>query len=381
MTSTKKVRTSYPFGLRVGLLGGGQLARMLAQKAQEMGLSVRVLCPAADEPAARVSSGWVAGRCHDSRDLENFLGQVDLATVESEFHSAELLREASEKTGTPIWPSPAVLGQLQDRWPQKQLLRDHKVPTADFIAVNKADDLLEAAELFDNRFVLKKRQGGYDGYGTFVVRERADLDKVFADLDPRQQPCIAERFIPFKRELALVAARNRRGQFVTLPLVQTHQVANRLDWLRGPVKHPALTALTKKLKSFLNKIDYTGVIAFELFDTGRELLVNEIAPRVHNSGHASLEALDVDQFTLHWRALLDLDLQTPEPLTAGFSMVNLIGAGGETPQAPARLSGHLHWYGKEDSRAGRKMGHVTYLGSKSDDGLKRAVKERKGFKL
>lgn len=373
-----KRASHFPFGLRVGLLGGGQLARMLVLKGHEMGLSMHVLCPSATEPAAQVARHHVAGDPHREEDVIAFAKTVDVLTLESEFHSGAMLAGA-EAAGAKILPTPAVIGQLQDRLPQKTLLQKFNVATAPFLAVSSRSELDAAAAHFKNRFVLKKRHGGYDGYGTFVMKKAADLTN--PKIDFAKDSFIAEAFVPFRRELALQVARNPRGHVEFFPLVETRQVDNRLDWLRGPVRHPKLASLKKSLRVFLKRTDYVGVIAFELFDTGRELLVNEIAPRVHNSGHASLEALSVDQFTQHLRAILDLDLATPEPLAKGFALVNLIGAGGGRPSFPSKLSGHLHWYGKSESRAGRKMGHVTLCGPSAEHCLRQLLRERKGFKL
>lgn len=349
---------------------------MLALKAHEMGLVPYVLCPRADEPAAQVAI-HVTGDPNLEADVARFAAQVDLITLESEFHSGEMLGRA-QGAGTRILPSPLVIRELQDRLPQKTLLENFDVPTAPFVAVSNFEDLLAVSKHLP-RFVLKKRQGGYDGYGTFVIKSPKDLAN--PKIDFAKDLFIAEAFIPFKRELAIQVARNPRGQIAFFPLVETRQVDNRLDWLRGPIRHPKLNALKKRIAVFLKKTNYVGVIAFELFDTGRELLVNEIAPRVHNSGHYTLEALSVDQFTQHLRAVLDLDLEEPRPLSKGFALVNLIGAGAAAPEFPAKSSGHLHWYGKRESRAGRKMGHATLAGPSMDRALQTLLRERKGFKL
>lgn len=372
---------SQAFSTRIGVLGGGQLARMLILKGHEMGLTMKVLCKSKNEPAAQVTSHVFEGDPDRLEDVIAFAKSVDIVTLESEFHAGDMLAEAQNAVKSARFlPQPAVVRRLQDRLSQKEALLEAGVPTAPFISVRGHEDLDVALREFKHKFVLKKRHGGYDGYGTIIVRSRDDLNRA-RTTDLVETAWIAERFIPFKRELAVQIARNPQGRTVLFPLVETHQVDSRLDWLRGPVKHPKFAALSKKLIQFVEKIDYVGVIAFELFDTGRDLLVNEIAPRVHNSGHASLEALTVDQFTQHLRAIAGLDLATPEPVTKGFAMVNLIGGGANAAAFPPRLEGHLHWYGKTDSRKGRKMGHLTGTGSSADTCLKRLLKERKGFSL
>lgn len=380
MASRSSIK-SLSFQTRVGVLGGGQLARMLVLKGHEMGLTMKVLCKAPSDPAAQVTSHVQIGNPDHLEDVIAFAKTVDVVTLESEFHAGDMLAQAQNTAkGTRFSPSPGVIRRLQDRLTQKEALLEHGVPTAPFVSVRGHEDLDVAVKEFKQSFVLKKRQGGYDGYGTLIVRSKADLARARKN-DLGETAWIAEAFVPFKRELAVQIARSTTGKTVLFPLVETHQVDHRLDWLRGPIKHPKFASLAKKLTAFVDDLDYVGVIAFELFDTGRDLLVNEIAPRVHNSGHASLEALTVDQFTQHLRAILGLGLETPKPVTKGFAMVNLIGAGSTAPEGPAKLSGHLHWYGKTESRAGRKMGHLTWIGSSTDEGLKHLLKERKGFAL
>lgn len=363
------------FGRRVGILGGGQLARLLILQGHRLGLQMHVLCPSLSEPAAQVTPHVHIGTADHAGDLAKFFRAVDVVTIESEFHFAPLLEKVAAETLVDLFPRPALLGELQDRLPQKELLQKFKIPTADFIRVDSVDDLGLAVKKFPKGFVLKKRFGGYDGYGTFIIRSKKDLQTL--KLDFKESPCVAEAFVPFRRELAVVLARNLQGEMAVLPVVETHQVDRRLDWLQGPIKHPETAPLIKNLKKFLDSIDFVGAIAFEMFDTGRELVINEIAPRVHNSAHYSLEALQEDQFTLHLKAVLGDSLTSPKLRGKKFSMVNLIGGGALKAAAPENLTGALHWYGKSESRKGRKMGHVTYV----DQGVTTALKERKGFQL
>lgn len=370
--------SSIPFGLRVGLLGGGQLARMLVLKGHEMGLTMKVLCKSPADPAAQVTPHVTLGDPDLAADVTAFARTVDVVTLESEFHAGAMLEQAHVSSRTPFHPSPAAIARLQDRLPQKELLVRHGLPTAPFLAVGSAADVESARAKFPRGFVLKKRQHGYDGYGTFIVRTEKDLAQARA-FDVRGTPFIAEGFVKFKRELAVQAARGVDGRVVFFPMVETKQVDRRLDSLTGPVSHRGLPALKTKIAKFLRALDYVGVIAFELFETPQGLLVNEIAPRVHNSGHASLEALSVDQFTQHLRAVCGLRLHEPRVLGRGFAMVNLIGDGGAAA-SPTGLQGHLHWYGKTENRKGRKMGHLTVAGVDPRAGLRLALKERKGFK-
>lgn len=380
-TTSSRPSRHRPFQKKVGLLGGGQLARMLALKAFEMGLEPHVLCPKKSEPAAQVAAVWMEGSPDSLEDVARFAATVDILTIESEFHSGSMLAEAAKRTSKPLFPSPESVTLWQDRAQQKAALVAAKVPTSPFAVITSSAEAQAFFKKHPGGVVFKKRQGGYDGYGTFIARNAKQLTECLTRLDFAKDGFIAEAFIPFKRELAVVFARNSRGQLATLPLVQTHQVDHRLDWLVGPVRHKGLSDLAKSVARLLKKQNYVGAIAFELFDTGRELLVNEVAPRVHNSGHYSLEALSADQFTLHLKAILNEDLSDPEVLSRSFALVNLIGAGAAEPQAPTRRRGHLHWYGKSESRKGRKMGHVTWVGDDAEQGLRLLLKERKGFQL
>ncbi len=373
-------QSSYKPATKVGILGGGQLARMLALKGADLGLEVHVLSENETDPAAQVVKHWHKGSPHDPKDLKAFFKEVEIVTFESEFYSGELLSEISEQTKTPVTPEPHVMRMLQDRLTQKESLLDHHIPTADFIVIHNTEDVKNASALFKNKFIIKKRTGGYDGNGTFVVKNENDLHRILEKISIAGNDYIAEAFIPFKRELAVIMARNPQGEMIHFPLVQTKQTENRCDWVIGPEKHFKFNGLVIDLAVYLDKIKYVGVIAFELFDTGRSLLVNEIAPRVHNSGHFSLNAMTTDQFTLHWLAIMGFDFFESKQLSKAFAMTNLVGTSDEAPAFSKNLEGKLHWYGKKENRPGRKMGHINYTGTNVKSLLKLALKERKKIK-
>jgi 5-(carboxyamino)imidazole ribonucleotide synthase len=363
---------SWPLGFRVGILGGGQLARMLAQSAQQMGFEVHVLCPDAMEPAAQVTRFHHQGSPSSPRDLASLLKSVDAVTFESEFLDMDVLAQATRE-GLRVFPEPSLMQILQDRRTQKDLLEKFKIPTAPFRRIDFPHELSEARKMFPAGFVLKKARGGYDGYGTFYARRESDLDLLARDFPG---PSIAEKLIRFQRELAVVAVCGEKD-FCFLPLVESKQTQSRCDWVKGPVAHKAWPKMAKSIQKMLKKIGYRGVIAFELFDTGRELLVNEIAPRVHNSGHYSMQALSKSQFDLHWEAGLGLRFQEPTLSTKAFVMTNLIGESTSSFRIPEGLTGKLHWYGKKDNRPGRKMGHLNYVGASAETLLRKALQERK----
>lgn len=367
------------FANKVGILGGGQLARMLALKGHELGLEVHILSQHSSDPAAQVTRHWHQGDPNQISHLQKWAQGLDYLTFESEFYSGELLAQLQKKASVKIFPSPEAMKTLQDRVSQKILLAEHKINTSPFMAVNNAEDLQAAAREFKNKFVLKKRQGGYDGNGTFVVASLGQLKSLPSQLSISPNEFMAEAFVRFKRECAIIMARNSSGEILHFPLVVTEQKDNRCDYVYGPVRHPALNKLINKLAIFLEDIQYVGSIGFEFFDTGRELIVNEVAPRVHNTGHYSLEALNVDQFSLHWRAGLGMDFFEVKAFSKAFVMTNLIGSNSQAPQLPETLQGHLHWYGKQENRLGRKMGHVTYVGHQTTSLIKLALQERKKF--
>jgi 5-(carboxyamino)imidazole ribonucleotide synthase len=371
----------------IGLLGGGQLARMLALKAHEMGLPVAVLSEKADDPAAQVVSQHFRGQLDDRATLKAFLKKCAVVTFESEFLDAGLLGALASETGTRIYPEPQHMGLLQDRLSQKQLLKKHGLATSPFHEVSDEKSARAAFQSFKGQVVFKKRRFGYDGYGTFVVRNEAALEnfcvrELPASAKNNPHGFIAERFIPFKRELAAMVVRGAGGETARLPFVETFQEHSRCLWVKGPLRESAaFTSLGKKLERFLQAIGYVGIMGVELFDTGKELLVNELAPRVHNSGHYSLDALSVDQFSLHLKAVLGLEIAKPAPLAKGFAMWNLLGSHESPPEWILPPDVKLHWYGKNANRSGRKMGHINALGASPDKALALLKKRRPLFDL
>ena len=371
--------------LKVGLLGGGQLARMLAIKGHELGLQIYVLSPSKEDPAAQVTSHWINGDPRTSSALKKFLPLVDIATFESEFLDGKLLQKISKESGTPIRPKPLTMFQMQDRFIQKQGFQKSNLPHSPFYKVNNRNEMLKIWEEFKKTgMVLKTRRFGYDGYGTFVIRSDEDLESL--DLDFKSQDYsngfIAEVFKNFKRELALLAARNRQGEICFFPLVETLQKKARCFWVKGPTQHKKLTSLKKKITHYLEANQYEGVIAFELFDMGQELLINEVAPRVHNSAHYSLEALNPDQFTIHFLSILNQTLPTkPLELASGYAMVNLLGQTEKLPKWKTSPHIKIHWYGKKQNRVGRKMGHINTTGPSARHALNKLLESHENFQL
>lgn len=343
---------------------------MMALKAHELGIEPYVLSSDKNDPASQVTPFWIKGDIQKLSDLTKFLKKTDIVTFENEFVPTSSLIKAMRKTKTPVHPHPRIIAKLQDRWFQKQLLEKYNIPTSPFFKIDNKKQALKAFTAFNGQMVLKKRLFGYDGKGTFIVKNRKQI--------PFGNNLIAEKFVPFKRELALILAVGK-NQIISLPLVETFQKDFRCYWVKGPVSHPQINALTRKLKIFLRKIKYQGVIAFEIFETPKELLINEIAPRVHNSGHYSLDALSKDQFSLHLQAVMGKPLQSPKTVCKGFAMLNLLGKK-ESSKNWQKIEGvYLHDYRKKLLKKGRKMGHLNSCANSSKKALEKLFRAEKYF--
>lgn len=365
---------------KIGILGGGQLARMLAIRGREMGLHIEILSENKSDPAVAFASLWHKGNPNKIEDVKKFSNQVDILTFESEFVPAYVLNKAVLRKSK-CFPRIENLAQIQDRWPQKEMLWDYDIPTSPFMKINGKDDLDLAFKVFKGRMVLKKRMGGYDGYGTFVIETKMHLTRFKTLMKGYETQFIAEAFIAYKSEKSLLFARNLKGKIVSYPLLTTLQKNNQCDQVWGPSMHPNLKTLTKKIHRLLDQINYVGLIAFELFDTGSELMVNELAPRVHNTGHITQDAFQIDQFELHLRAILNMELPTTIAHTSAFLMQNLLGTTVAKPRFPKTPTGRLHWYDKQDNRPRRKMGHINYIGDSVKKLQLTALKERRQIKL
>lgn len=360
----------------VGILGGGQLARMLALSAHPLGIPVSVLTAHANDPAALVVGSAQIGSLEDEKDLKKFLTANDAVTFESEFVNIDKVKRCIPKS-LHVWPALDAIEAIQDRLSQKQMLNLNKIPTSPWLPVKDKKDLKEAKEKFPNGFVLKQRRFGYDGYGTYVFKNGKGDETA---LLKSPHGFIAEEFIDFKREMAISIVRSEKHGTVTLPLVESVQQNSRCYSVAGPAEHPGLKAFEKKAVALMEAIDYVGILAFELFDTKNGLIVNELAPRVHNSAHYSQNALTCSQFEYHLRAGLNWPLPEVALVQRGFAMVNLLGEGGKI-ELSRKPEGHLHWYGKNENRSGRKLGHINTLAASPAAALKKAEHWRKDFKL
>jgi 5-(carboxyamino)imidazole ribonucleotide synthase len=352
-----------PPGSTIGILGGGQLGRMLALAAARLGFKCHVYCPDPDSPAFDVAALRTAASYRDEDSLTVFGRAVDVVTYE--FENVE--REAVERLAeiVPVRPGPRALAVSQDRLTEKQFLRDLGIKTAPFAAVDDAGSIKDAIAVIGLPAVLKTRRLGYDGKGQAILASGEDSKVAFEAVGSAQ--AIVEGFVDFAREVSIVGARALGGTIVTYDIAEN---VHRAGILRTSAVPAVVTSETKKeaasiARRILEALDHVGVIGIEFFvvgtGDGERLLVNEFAPRVHNSGHWTEDACAVSQFENHVRAIAGWPLG-PTARHADVVMTNLIGAEAEgwgtlAPEPGARL----HLYGKREIRPGRKMGHVNLL--------------------
>lgn len=352
-----------PPGSVVGILGGGQLGRMLALSAAELGFVCHIYAPEGDNPAFDVAARHTAAPYEDRQALAAFADDVDVVTFEFENIPDDCL--AFLKQQLPVRPGVSVLSTTQDRIDEKQLARSLGIKVPTFAAIDSLEELEKAVTDIGLPAVLKTRRFGYDGKGQTIIRPDSDLGQSFKDIG--EQPAILEAFVPFEMEVSVIAARDLSGNLAVYDIPDNRHQNHILHTSRVPAEISPATArqAAQIAEQLATAMDYVGVFAVELFvvGTGAEqyLMMNEIAPRVHNSGHWTSDACDVSQFEQHVRAITGLPLADPVRHSDAV-MTNLLGTDGLDITALARQSGAcIHLYGKQSARSGRKMGHVTQL--------------------
>ncbi|NUN67805.1 5-(carboxyamino)imidazole ribonucleotide synthase [Pseudanabaena biceps] len=353
-------------GAVIGVLGGGQLGRMLGEAASRLGFDLVVLDPEPASPAARVAARQITA-AYDDADALDDLGRIsDVVTFEFEnVPAASAARLAAG--GALVAPGPRALAIAQDRVEEKTFLNAAGAPTVDFRPVDSPDDLRRALIELGAPALLKTRREGYDGKGQAWVRRPDDVEAAWAAVGGR--PSILEARADFRRELSIIAARGWDGSVAIYPLGENRHADGILRTTRAPATADAATAAAAQdiAARVLNGLDYVGVIGIELFDLGDRLLVNEIAPRVHNTGHWTQDGCACDQFEQHIRAIVGWPLGPTAP-HAAVEMTNLLGPEVEAwPELAAAPDARLHLYGKAEARPGRKMGHVNRLRPLSAD--------------
>ena len=353
---------------KLGILGGGQLGKMLLYETRKLDIYTKVLDSSLDAPCRISCNEFVQGSLMDYDTVASFGKDVDLLTIEIENVNIDALEEL-ETNGVKVYPTPKALRIIQNKAKQKLFYVDHNIPTADFSRFAYSSEIEESIANggLHLPFVWKAAQFGYDGQGVKIIRSLKDLKGL-----PNVE-CIAERLIPFENELAVIVARNVKGQEITYPVVEMefHPEANQVEYVLCPARidHSIAEKARSIAVNVAEQLEHVGLLAVEMFQTkDGEILVNEVAPRPHNSGHYSIEASFTNQFEQHLRAILNLPLGKTDSKLSGV-MVNLVGA--ESYQGPVhyenieeilKLKGVTpHIYGKRETRPFRKMGHVTIV--------------------
>ena len=351
--------TPLPPGSTIGILGGGQLGRMLALAAARLGLKTHTYGACPEDPAGQVATRHTSAAYDDHAALEAFGADVDALTYEWEsIPVATVEAAASGMADARVAPNIEALKTAQDRFLEKSFLRDTGLTTADFAPVDSRADLDAALAKMGGRGVLKTRRDGYDGKGQAMIRGGTDADAAWDRLGG--VPLILEALIDFTREVSVVAARGHDGTVAPFPLTENDHRHHILHASRAPASGDDGRA-GETARAILSALDYVGVIGVEFFDTDEGLLVNEIAPRVHNSGHWTMDAGCTDQFEQHIRAVAGWPLGDVVPVHA-VAMTNLIGEDALAWESRTPAPGErLHLYGKTDVRPGRKMGHVNRI--------------------
>ncbi|NDI97672.1 5-(carboxyamino)imidazole ribonucleotide synthase [Flavobacterium sp. LaA7.5] len=373
---------------KLGILGGGQLGKMLLTETRKFDIQTYVLDPSDEAPCKIGSNKFFQGSLMDFDTVYNFGKQVDVLTFEIEHVNVAAL-EKLESEGIKVYPSPGTLKQIQNKGDQKDFYIANKIPTADYRRFENLNDLKLAVEEEQilMPFVWKSTEGGYDGNGVKIIRSAESFEGL-----PNVQ-CIAEVMVPFIHELAVIVARNPAGEIKTYPVVEMefHPEANQVEYVICPARIP--DAVSEDARDIALKVseafNHVGLLAVEMFRTeDDQIVVNEVAPRPHNSGHYSIEASYTSQFEQHLRAILNLPLGNTDSKAAGI-MVNLVGAEGysgnvvyeniETILGKVGVTPHI--YGKKQTRPFRKMGHVTIVNEDIDEARRIAEEVKNTIKV
>ena len=361
----------------LGIIGGGQLAKMIAQSASQFGCDIVVLERNHHSPASRLAVETVVGDWDNPDTLLKLGSLADVVTLENEFVDADSLA-ALERFGHRLWPTSATMRIVQDKLLQKRALAEAGLPVPRFAPAADPASVMAAANSFGWPLLLKKRRNGYDGKGNFTLRSAADIGPAWSKLGGETNALYVEEFCPFSLELAIMITRAQDGEMVSYPLVETVQCDHICHIVKAPASvSPEIAARTVDIaRKAVKIVGGVGTMGVELFLAGDgSILINELAPRVHNSGHYTIEACVCSQFENHMRAVLGWPLGSPALRAPNAVMVNLLGAS-KGSGAPHGLSAalavpgaHPHIYGKSSSAPGRKMGHLTALGQTMDEAL------------
>ncbi len=366
----------------IGIIGGGQLGKMLIQEGKKLGLKFNILDPSVNCPAASIADKHIVGSFYDGRKLQELAEVSEIITYEFEHIDADLLVTLMA-SGHKIYPSPLTLKLIQDKYLQKLFLKENNIPTPDFTAINSLEELYKAGMSFGYPMLLKLRKGGYDGKGNYIVGSEGEVEEAYVALGGGQKPLMAEAFVNYRMEISAIVARGTNRQQEVYPLSENQHNNNILRTTIVPARLTDEAAvkgreIALKTLAFLEGI---GVFCIEMFvDAEDNVFVNEIAPRTHNSGHYSIEGCYTSQFAQHLRCILGLPLGSSQLIHPSV-MINLLGE--EKNEGRARLVGveealaikglYLHFYGKAETKPFRKMGHITIVDNCLQEALRKTA--------
>ncbi|WP_445664878.1 5-(carboxyamino)imidazole ribonucleotide synthase [Fodinibius sp. AD559] len=384
-------KNSLSASFKIGFLGAGQLARMSGLQAFRYGIQVAVFSDRDErEPVQFMTPDSMTGSYDSADDLANFAKKCSVLTLENEFIDSAILRKAQKQSGTNIFPSPGTFAKIENKLIEKRTFENAGIPVTPYKLVKTVTDLKEFGQNYGWPYVLKSSKGGYDGYGNKTVSNIEEAKKAFNNLGGHDNhDIVAEAFVDFTHELAVQVARNETGH-VVYPCCETVQENHICVGVKSPA--PVSQSIQQKAQEMAVKateaIDGKGIFAYEFFLTeDGDLLLNESAPRPHNSGHYTIEGCVTSQFENHVRAVMGLPLGSPELRAPAIAMINLLGTDERDAQvdnaleALAKRDGHLHVYGKLDSRVGRKMAHYTLLGDDMKSTYKKAQKATREIRI
>ncbi|MCH6200158.1 5-(carboxyamino)imidazole ribonucleotide synthase [Aquiflexum sp. LQ15W] len=368
----------------LGILGGGQLGRMVIQSAISYNIDIHILDPDPNAPCKSICQKFVKGSLNDFETVYAFGQDCDIITIEIENVNTEALQKLADE-GKEVFPQPHIIKMIQDKRLQKQFYEEKGIPTADFILTEDRTDVIRNASFLPA--VNKLGREGYDGRGVQILRYESDLEKAF------EAPGLLEKLIDFDKEIAVIVAKNKNGETVAFPAVECafHPTANLVEFLFSPAQ--VSNEIEQKAKKIalqvIEELGMIGLLAVEMFVTkSGEILVNEVAPRPHNSGHHTIEANFTSQFEQHFRAVMDMPLGNTDTRCPA-AMVNLLGEEGFTgdayveglDEAMSQKGVYVHLYGKKTTKPFRKMGHITILDNEIEVLKKRALEIKELIKV
>ena len=372
----------------IGIIGGGQIGKMIAQEAKRMSLKVVILDPSSDCPASTLCDRLIVADFKDENKIRDLAKSSDVITYEIELANSKALKNL-ELNNYPIFPSPHSLYLIQNKFRQKKFLEENNLPVPEFKKINSINDLLLVAKRFEYPLMLKACEDSYDGRGNYLIKCKEDISIAFNSFQNRE--IFAEKYVDFKTEISIMVARNKKGQIATFPIAENIHKNNVLDTTIVPanislkIKETA-EIIAKNVVTCLNDI---GIFGIEMFVSNNDdIFINEIAPRPHNSGHYSIEGCSVSQFEQHIRSILNFPLCKPELLRPTV-MKNILG--------PANFSGNykviglsnllsipstkIHLYGKSTTSPGRKLGHITCTAPTLDEVIKRCSDAKNSIEI